>query len=86
MPLRLEVEGLGGALGDVDDAVAVIGAAIVHPHDDRATVLEVGDARVARQRHRGVGRGDGIAVEDLAVRGQRPWKSTPYQEARPSRV
>ena len=56
--------------GNVDDAVAVIGPAVVDAHDQRAAVGEIGHSRVARQRQRRVRRGNPVEVEDLAVCGQ----------------
>src|SRR3981081_1846233 len=68
--MTVEIQRLGGADREVDDAVAHIGTAVVDTHYDGAAVVQVGDASVARQRHGGVRGRDAVHVVDLAVRGQ----------------
>ena len=64
----LEVQHVRHAAGKVDHPVAVERTAIVDTHDHRTAVLQVRDARIGRKRHRRVGRGQGVLVENLAVR------------------
>ncbi|AOG05862.1 rare lipoA domain protein [Bosea sp. RAC05] len=60
-------ERLGGLLRDVHHPAAMIGAAVVDAHDDRAVVEHVGDAGIGRQRHRRMRGADAVAVIDLAI-------------------
>ena len=46
-----------------------IGAAIVDADDQRAAVLEVGDADIGRDRQRRMRAGNGVGGEDFAVGG-----------------
>ena len=64
------VQHLGGALRQVDQAAVRIRPAIVDAHDDRTAVLDIGDARIARQRHRRMRRGQMRHVVDFAIGGQ----------------
>src|SRR5262249_4969963 len=68
--VAVELQRLGGPDRQVDDAIADIGTAVVHPHHDRAAVVQVGDAGIARQRHGGVRGRDGVHVVDFDVGGQ----------------
>ena len=83
-PVAAEGEKLGGLLGDVDQAIADIGPAVVDAHGDRAVVLEVGHAHVAGQRQRQMRGGKRQAVEGLAVGGRAAVELEPYQEASPT--
>ncbi len=62
------VEEFGGALGQVDDAALGIRSTVIDAHDDGCAVLHVGDARIARQRHRRMRGRQMRHVVDLAVR------------------
>src|SRR6185312_6425009 len=59
----------GGGVGEVDEPVRYEGAAVVDLHDHALAVLQVGDPRVAGDRHHLVGGGHGVHVVGLAVRG-----------------
>ena len=73
----VEVERLGGADREVDEAVVDERAAIVDPHDHRLAVAEIGHARIAWQRQRRMRRRVAVHVVGFAVRGQ------PAVEVRP---
>src|SRR5499433_3284314 len=68
--MAIEVERLGSPDRQVDEAVLRVGTAVVEPHDDRASVREVGDAQIARHRQRRVCRRNTIHVIDFAVGGR----------------
>ena len=68
--VAFEVECLGDAARHVHHAVRVIGSAVVDADDHRRPVAQVGDARVARQRHGRVRGGETVAIVDLAVGGE----------------
>ena len=59
---------------DVDDAITMIGTAIVDAHDHRLGIAHVGDADVARHRQRRMRRRHRRHVEDLAIRRQAAMK------------
>src|SRR6516225_7685593 len=67
-PLFVDIERLGGSNREVNDAVVYKRPPIVDPHDDRATIVETGNTRITRQRHRAMRRRDPIHVVALAVR------------------
>ena len=48
----------------------MIGAAVIDPHDQRFAVPDIGDAGVARDRQRRMGRGQRGHVENFAIGGQ----------------
>ena len=64
------VEQVGGAFRKIDQPVVRIGPAIVDADDDGAAVLNVGDARVARQRHGRMRRRQMRHVVDFAIGGE----------------
>lgn len=67
--LAVEAQGVGRLLRHVHDAPGMVGAAVVDAHHHRVAVVEVRHPGVARQRQGGVGGGDRVAVEHLAVGG-----------------
>ena len=68
-PVAVKSQRIGGPNRDVDEAVAGIGAAIVHPHDDGAAIVEIGHPGIAGKRHGRMRRRDAVHVEHFAVGG-----------------
>ena len=56
---------------------------IVDPHDDRATIVKIGDARITRQRHRAMRRRDAMHVIALAVRSRPAMEVGPIPGSNP---
>ena len=69
VPARMHAELHRRGVTQVDHAAGVERAAVVDAHDHRLAVVEVGDAREARQRQRLVRGGEGVHVVHLEVRG-----------------
>src|SRR6202048_1139817 len=67
-PLPVEIERLGGSNREISDAVMCKRPAVIDPHDYRATIVQIGDTRITRQRHRAMRRRDAVHVIALAVR------------------
>ena len=65
-----EAEQVGSARRQIDLAIGVIGAAIVHAHDQRFVGAQIGDAHVARHRHGRMRGRDRLHVVDFAVGGE----------------
>jgi hypothetical protein len=68
-PVAVEVEQPRCLDGEIDQPVVVIGPAVIHPHDDRAAVGQIGDAGIARQRQRRMRGRNPVHVVDLAIGG-----------------
>src|SRR5262249_24336747 len=66
----IEVERFGCADRQIDDAVAVVRAAIVNAYDNRAAIIEIGHSHVAGQRQGGVRGREAVRVIDFAVGSQ----------------
>lgn len=70
--LRDNAERLGRAFGQVEDAAAGVGPAVVHAHGDAPAGVDVGDEQLRAELQRAVSGGEAARVEDLAVRGEVP--------------
>lgn len=66
----LEGKQFSGLVGDVDQAIAVIGAAIIDPDDQRLAVAEIRYPRVAGHRQGGMGGGQPVHIKYFAIGGQ----------------
>lgn len=64
-----DAELLGGSVGQIDDAAAVEGTAIIDPHDSGAPIPEVGDAHAGAEGKGAMGCGESAGTEDLATGG-----------------
>ena len=71
----------GRGVRKIDDAVGVERAAVVDPHHHAAAVGQVGDARIAGNRQRGMRRGHRVHVVGLAARGGRAMEAAPIPAA-----
>ena len=69
-PGPAQVQRVGGAARQVDDAAVDEGAAVVDPQHHPPAVGQVGDLHQARQGQGLVGRGQGVHVEALAGGGR----------------
>ena len=65
----LQADGVGGGVGEIDDAVAGDGAAIVDADDDAAMIAKVGDANPAAQGKAAMSAGEIVHVELFAGGG-----------------
>src|SRR5207244_4155849 len=72
-----------GSGREVNDAVMYKRPAIVDPHDYRATIVQIGDPRVARQRHGAMRRRDAMHVIALAARSQPAMEVGPIPGSNP---
>ena len=66
----MEAKELRSPHRQVDDTIGGKRSAIVDAHDDRAAILQIGDARVARHRQGGMRGRDAMHVVDFAVGGE----------------
>ena len=64
-----ETEAVGGAMGQVDDPVAMEGTAIVDTHHGGAAIPQVGDLHLGAEGKGPVGSGHRAGAEDLTVGG-----------------
>lgn len=62
-----ETEAVGGAMGQIDDPVAMEGTAIIDTHDGGATIPQVGDLHLGAEGKGAVGSGHRAGAEDLTV-------------------
>ena len=64
-----ETEAVGGAMGQVDDPVAMEGTAIVDTHHGGTAIPQVGDLHLGAEGKGAVGSGHRAGAEDLTVGG-----------------
>src|SRR5579872_6140879 len=63
----VKIQQFGCSHRKVDNSVMRVGPAIVDAHDDGMAVGQIGDARIAWQRHRWVRRRNAVEVKDFTV-------------------
>ena len=64
-----ETEGVGCAMGQVDDPVAMEGTAIIDTHHGGAAIPQIGDLHFGSEGKGAVGSGHRAGAEDLTVGG-----------------
>ncbi len=71
----LVIKHFGSFLGKIDHAIIFVWTTVVHTHDHRTAIGEIGHAGIARQRHRWMRSGQMCHVVDFTIGSQTTVKS-----------